>query len=93
MSTDDKQQWFAQAFAIFRRMLSTGKPVAFEDAIRPIETPDWFDRRGFGWIPAAMHRDGEIMPAGFRESETSSHHNGIKRLWVMLPANAKGVAV
>ena len=92
MSDDEKQRWYAQAFAIFRRMLHTGKPVAFEDAIRPIETPDGFDRRGFGWIPAAMHRDGEIVPAGFRESVNARHHCGVKRLWKLATAKKKGAA-
>lgn len=85
-----KHQWFAQAFAIFRRMLREGKPVAFEDAIRGIQTPDGFDRRSFGWIPAAMKRNGEIVPAGFRESGNGRHHCAVKRLWVLAPKNEKG---
>jgi hypothetical protein len=88
----ESQRAIAQAAAIFRRMLKTGKPVAFEDAARCVKTFDGFDRRGFGWIPAAMHRDGEIVPVGFRESETASHHNGIKRLWLLASANTKGAA-
>ena len=69
-----------------------GKPVAFEDAIKPIKTDDWFDRRGFGWIPSAMHRDGEIEPAGFRESVNARHHSGVKRLWALTSTNEKGAA-
>jgi len=93
MRSDDKQQWFAQASAIFRAMLRKGKPVAFEDAIKPVKTDDWFDRRGFGWIPQVMHRDGEIEPAGFRESVNAWHHSGVKRLWVLTSAtNEKGAA-
>jgi hypothetical protein len=92
MRSDDKQQWFAQASAIFRAMLRKGKPVAFEDAIKPIKTDDWFDRRGFGWIPSAMHRDGEIEPAGYRESVYARHHCGVKRLWILATANKKGAA-
>lgn len=92
MSDDDKQRCFSQAFAIFPRMLSKGKPVAFEDAIKPIATPEEFDRRGFGWIPAALHRDGEIVPVGFRESTNTRHHCGPKRLWVLAPSDEKGAA-
>ena len=92
MSMDNKHQWFAQASAIFRSMLRKGKPVAFEDAITPIKTDDWFDRRGFGWIPLAMHRDGEIEPAGFRESVNARHHSGVKRLWILASPNEKGAA-
>ncbi len=92
MSTDNKQQWFAQASDIFRAMLRKGKPVAFEDAIKPVQTDDSFDRRGFGWIPSAMHRDGEIEPAGYRESVNARHHSGVKRLWILASANEKGDA-
>jgi hypothetical protein len=92
MRSEDKQQWFEKASAIFRAMLHMGKPVAFEDAIKLINTDDWFDRRGFGWIPLAMHRDGEIEPAGFRESVNVRHHNAVKRLWILLSANEKGAA-
>lgn len=92
MRSEDKQQWFAQASAIFRALLRKGKPVAFEDAIKPIKTDDWFDRRGFGWIPLAMRRDGEIEHAGFRESVNARHHCGVKRLWILTTANEKGAA-
>jgi hypothetical protein len=30
-----------------------------------------------------MHRDGVIVPAGFRESKTGKHNHAIKRLWVL----------
>ncbi|WP_461509052.1 hypothetical protein [Rhodopirellula baltica] len=90
--TMNQQQAIAQAEAIFRRMLKSGKPVAFEDAARLVETDDDFDRRAFGHIPAKMHRDGEIVPAGYRESVTSTHHAGIKRLWVLAPSIEKGAA-
>ena len=73
----------AQAEAIFRLMLALGKPVALEDALRIVVTPDGFDRRAFGSIPARLHKDGEIFPAGFRESKTGKHNHGIKRLWVL----------
>jgi hypothetical protein len=88
----ESRRAIAQAAAIFRRMLKTGKPVAFEDAARCVKTFDGFDRRGFGWIPAAMHRDGEIVPVGFRESVNARHHCGVKRLWVSATAKKKGAA-
>lgn len=77
------KNYMAQAEAIFRRMLSKGKPVAFEDAAQAVATPQGVDRRCFGNIPARMHRDGVIVPAGFRESKLGKHNHGIKRLWVL----------
>lgn len=73
----------AQAEAIFRRILAKGEPVALEDALRIVVTLVGFDRRAFGSIPARMHRDGVIVPAGFRESKTGKHNHAIKRLWVL----------
>lgn len=81
MSSDERQQYFAQVKVIFYRMLRKGKPVAFEDAVRRVPTPDDFDRRALGAIPARMHKDGEIVKAGFRTSESAKHHAGIKQLW------------
>lgn len=79
---------YAQAEAIFRRMLSKGLPVAFEDALKAVETPEGIDRRCFGFIPAKLKKDGLITEAGFRVSANSKHNAGIKRLWVL----AEGVA-
>ncbi|WP_168564339.1 hypothetical protein [Crateriforma spongiae] len=87
---EERDQAFRQAAAIFRRMLRTGKPIAFEDAVRGVKTPDWFDRRAFGHLTAAMHRDGEIVPAGFRISETAKHNHAIKRLWLSASVTATG---
>ena len=77
------KSYMAQAEAIFRRMLAKGEPVALEDALRIVVTPDGFDRRAFGSIPARMRREDEIVRAGFRESKTGKHHSGTKRLWVL----------
>lgn len=77
----------------FDQCLAKGKPVAFEDAIKTFKTDDWFDRRGFGWIPLILHRDGEIEPAGFRESANARHHYGVMRLWVLTSTTCeKGAA-
>lgn len=90
---ESREHYFAQAAAIFRRMLRTGKPVAFEDAAKCIVTDDWFDRRAFGpAVVTPMNRDGEIIKAGFRESETAKHNCGIKRLWLLASTNGKGAA-
>jgi len=78
--------YLAQAEAIFRRMLSRGRPVAFEDAARAVATPDGVDRRCFGSIPARLRRDGLICPAGFKLSEIARHNHGIKRLWILADA-------
>lgn len=69
--------------ARFRRLLSTGKPVALEDAAKNVTTPDGFDRRVFGCIVRAMQRDGEIVEAGYRRATSSRCNAGIKRLWVL----------
>jgi hypothetical protein len=74
-------KFMAQAEAIFRKMLSKGFPVAFEDAARCVETPEGIDRRCFGSIPLRMKKDGEIVEAGFRSSKSGKHNSGIKRLW------------
>jgi hypothetical protein len=73
--------YMAQAEAIFRRMLATGKPVAFEDAAKAVETDEDVDRRCFGSIPARLRRDGLIVEAGYRLSNSAKHNYAIKRLW------------
>lgn len=73
----------AQAAAIFKRMLANGKPIAFEDAAKCVTTPEGFDRRAFGHIPAGMARRGEIVEVGYRRSNSSKHNCAIKRLWVL----------
>ncbi|TWT69449.1 hypothetical protein [Crateriforma conspicua] len=82
MSDSNTQKAIQQFVAVFRRMLSTGRHVAAEDAARAVKTDDGFDRRAFGPVVAAMKRDGEIVSVGFRTSENAKHHAGIKRLWV-----------
>lgn len=82
MSDSKTEKAIRQFVAVFRRMLSTGRKVAAEDAARTVKTDDDFDRRAFGPVVAAMKRDGEIVSAGFRTSENAKHHAGIKRLWV-----------
>ncbi|MEM6366051.1 MAG: hypothetical protein AAF745_16600 [Planctomycetota bacterium] len=82
MRDSNTQRAIQQFAAVFRRMLSTGRQVAAEDAARAVETDDGFDRRAFGHVVAAMKRDGEIVSVGFRASENAKHHAGIKRLWV-----------
>jgi len=64
----------------FLRMLRTRNRVAFEAAMATVPTSG-IDRRKFGWIAAKLHRDGVIVPAGFRPSGTAAHHRGIKRMW------------
>ena len=83
MSMKPSPNPMAQAEAIFRRLLAKGKPVAMEDALRLVVTPVGFDRRAFGSIPLRMHKQGEIVRAGYRDSKTGKHHSGIKRLWVL----------
>lgn len=75
------KNYMAQAEAVFRRMVATGKPTAFEDAARAVATPDDVDRRCFGSIPARLRRDGLIVEAGFRVSNSSKHNSAVKRLW------------
>lgn len=82
MRDSNKNKSICQFLAVFRRMLSTGRRVAAEDAARAVKTPEGFDRRAFGPVVAAMKRDGEIVSVGFRASENAKHHAGIKRLWV-----------
>ncbi|WP_417731922.1 hypothetical protein [Rosistilla oblonga] len=81
MTSDERQQYFAQAKVISYRMLRKDKPVAFEDAALCVPTGDDFDRQVLGAIPARMHRDGEIVKAGYRTSESAKHHAAIKQLW------------
>lgn len=81
MTSDERQQCFAQAQVIFYCMLRKDKPVAFEDAARCVPTADDFDRPARGTISARMHRDGEIVRAGFRQSESAKYHAAIKQLW------------
>lgn len=75
--------YMAQAEAIFRRMLATGRPVAMEDATRCVVTPEGVDRRCFGAIPARLRREGVVVEAGVRRSNSAKHNRGIKRLWVL----------
>lgn len=82
MSDSNTQKAIQQFLAAFRRLLSTGRQVAVEDALRAVRTPEGFDRRGVGPYVAAMKRDGEIIAVGFRTSDNAKHHAGIKRLWV-----------
>ena len=82
--------YMAQAEAIFRRMLATGRPVAVEDATRVVVTPEGVDRRCFGAIPSRLRRDGVIVEAGVRRSNSAKHNCGIKRLWIL--ADAQGGA-
>ena len=86
--TTDKP--IAQAAAIFKRMLSKGKPVAFEDAAKCVTTPEGFDRRAFGHIAAGMAKRGEIIEAGFRRSVVSRSHQSPKRLWVLADKSKGG---
>ena len=69
----------AKLTTAFLRLLSTGKPAAFEDAMRQVETGG--ERRRFGRIPAKLSRDGVIVKAGFRTSKNSSHNAANKQLW------------
>ncbi|QDV71740.1 hypothetical protein Poly24_54800 [Rosistilla carotiformis] len=82
--------FYHEAEAKFRRLLRTGKPIAFEDAICDVNTPEGFDRRALGAIPAQMHRAGEIVKAGFRQSDSAKHHCGIKQLWRLAVPSAAG---
>ena len=90
MTSVERQQYFTQAAAIFYRMLRTGTPVAFEDAVRDVKTPEGFDRRAFGHIPAGMAKAGEIVEAGYRRSEVSQAHCAPKRLWVLVDRRRVG---
>lgn len=92
MSDNKAEKALRQFVAVFRGMLSTGRNVASEDALRSVTTPDGFDRRAVGPIVASMKRDGEIECVGFRVSENAKHHQGIKRLWMLVSANEKGGA-
>lgn len=73
----------AQVAAIFKRLLAKGGPVALEDAAKCVPTPEGFDRRAFGHIPAGMAKRGEIIEAGYRRSNSSKHNCAVKRLWVL----------
>lgn len=90
MSDINTEKALRHFVAVFRRMLSTGCKVASEDALRAVKTPDGLDRRAVGPIVASMKRDGEIVCVGFRVSENTKHHQGIKRLWMLASANEKG---
>ncbi len=89
----DAQKALRQFVAVFRRMLSTGRKVASEEAARAVKTPEGFDRRAFGPVVASLAKAGEIIPAGFRTSEIAKHHAGIKRLWVLASLHENGGAV
>ena len=60
MSDNNAQKALRQFVAVFRRMLSTGRKVASEDALRAVKTPDGFDRRAFGPVVASMAKAGEL---------------------------------
>lgn len=66
----------------FRHLLSTGKPVAIEDATKSVVMPEGFDKRAFGGIARAMAKSGEIVEAGFRRGTSSRCNKAVKRLWV-----------
>lgn len=66
----------------FRKLLATGRQIAFEDATRNINYPNGFDKRSLGCIPQSMQRGGEIAEAGFRRGQSSSCNQAPKRLWV-----------
>ena len=70
----------------FRRLLASGRQVAFEEAFKGVDIPSEIDRRCYGSIPTQLAKDGEIRHCGFRESQNPMHHNGIKRLWEKGPA-------
>lgn len=72
----------AAARAIFLRLLSAGRKVALEEALKQVPTKG-IDRRRLGWITTQLKRENVIEPAGFRTSEIQSHNKGIKRLWRM----------
>lgn len=65
----------------FLRKLASGQPVAFEDAIRSIETPGGYDRRGLSVVVIELMKDGRIERAGYRQSRRPDHHGATKRLW------------
>ncbi|QDV44983.1 hypothetical protein Enr13x_48560 [Stieleria neptunia] len=92
MSDSNDANAIRQFLAVFRRMLSTGRKVAAEDAAKAVKTSEGFDRRGFGPYVAQMRRDGEIEYAGFRESGNAKHHSNPKRLWVLAGTNKNGGA-
>lgn len=96
MIPESKAAVLAQIEAIFRRMLSAGKPVAIEDARRSVRVPENFNPSCLGGIVRRMKDAGEIAFHGYRRSEAASRHAGIARLWVLADAPAmkpgKGVA-
>lgn len=63
--------------------LAGGRVVRTEDVVSAIDTPEGFDRRRFGPVVAALHRDGVIAKAGFAASSNPQHHAGIKQRWVL----------
>lgn len=63
--------------------LAGGRVVRAEDVVSAIDTPEGFDRRRFGPVVAALHRDGVIRKAGFAASSNPQHHAGIKQRWVL----------
>ncbi len=67
--------------AEFRCLLRTGIAVALEDALARVLAPVEVHRVALGAIPARMHRDGEIVKAGYRTSESAKHHAAIKQRW------------
>ena len=73
----------AQAMRNFRWLLAIGKPVAFEDALHGVITPDNYDRRGLSSVVTELKAAGVIEFAGFRVSRKPSHHQATKRLWIL----------
>ncbi len=76
----------AKASRNFRRLLATGKPVAFEDALHDVVTPDDCDRRGLSSVVTELKDAGVIEFAGYRISKKRSHHSATKRLWKLRSA-------
>jgi len=92
MSNKNVKTAIRQILAVFRRELNTCRQVAADFAARVVDTPDGFDRRAFGPIVASMKRNGEIVAAGFRISETAKHLASIERPWVLASTNENGGA-
>jgi len=66
----------------FRNLLTTGKPVAVEEATKGVLFPEGFDRRALGGIPRAMVKAGEIVEHSFRRGTSSRCNQAVKRLWI-----------
>lgn len=77
----------AKSKRTFLKLLAKGHPVAFEDAIKHVETPEGYDRRGLSSIVTELIKSRVIVRAGFRQSHRPGHHNATKSLWKL----ARGV--